>query len=99
MTIMKTRSIRFVVEDLNKAGQLAIDVNEVSRKAIRTAIHKEALKLPTKMISFKKSCSCGHVCDHKNSQRISMTELGVRFGCPACDSTGLTGSYKINYKK
>lgn len=95
----ETRSVRFETEDLSRADQLGVDVNEVSRKAIRTAIHKESAKLPINMISFKKICSCGHPCSEKNSTRVSMTELGVWFGCPECDSTGLTGSYKINYKK
>lgn len=97
--VMKTRSIRLAAEDLSRAEQLGVDVNVVSRNAIRTAIHEEAAKIPMQFISFKKKCNCGHECTQANSIKISVTELGVWFTCTSCESTGMTGSYKINYKK
>lgn len=96
---MKTRSIRFDVEDLKRADLFDLDVNDVARKAVKKANNIAAANLPLKSISFKKICSCGNNLDQTNCLLLKMTEMGVWFTCPKCESTGMTGSYKINYKK
>lgn len=96
---MKTRSIRFEAEDLKRAELFDLNVNDIARKAVKRANNSAAANLPLQSISFKKICSCGNNLDQSNSLEIKMSEMGVWFTCPKCESTGMTGSYKINYKK
>ena len=96
---MKTRSVRIEALDLERANQLDINISDCCRSAIKKSIHARASFLPISSISFTKKCSCGSVVTEKTGVSIKMNELGVWFDCPSCGSSGLNGTYKINYKK